>query len=99
MTVIPAATAAAIAAARAKSDGVKLPGVRLSLPQLQVMMSGESATAALKEPIEFEKFIFTGSSWTSGATANMFADSPVPCPLSSFVGLAAAGPNNTGATR
>ncbi len=69
------------------------------LPQLHVMMSGLSPTAALNAPMMLTKLIFTGSRSMSGATAKMFADSPVPCPLSSSSGLAAAGPSTTGAAR
>ena len=96
--MMPVATAAAIAAARAWSAALSGP-YWLLLPQLQVMMCGLSPTAALNAPIELTKLIFTVCSSTSGATAKMFADSPVPWPLSSASGLAAPGPSTTGATR
>ena len=61
------------------------------------MMCGLSPTAALNAPMLLTKLIFTGRKSMSGAFAKMFADSPVPCPLSSFSGFAAAGPSTTGA--
>jgi hypothetical protein len=98
ITVMPLATAAAIAAASARSAAERGPNCLLD-PHEQVMMCGLSATAALNAPIELAKFIFTGNSVTSGATEKMLADSPVPWPLSSAAGLAAPGPRVTGLTR
>ena len=73
--------------------------LRMSDPQLQVMICGLSATAALKAPVELAKFIFTGISSASGATAKMLADSAVPWPLSSVAALTAPGPSVTASTR
>src|SRR6516162_5460600 len=77
-TVIPAVTAAAIAAARAWSAALKVVLVPVLLPQLQVMIFGLNPAAALKAPVELTKLIFTGSNSTSGATAKILDDSPVP---------------------
>ena len=75
------------------------PGPGMSDPQLQLMTCGPSPIAVFNAPVEFTKLIFTMVKSMSGATANRFADSPVPCPLASSFGLAAAGPRTTGAAR
>src|SRR5205807_1966193 len=103
----PAITDTAIDAANARSAALRCWDNCLSLAQLQVMISGLRATAALKAPIVLRrppvqglaKAVFTGYKVTSGASAKMLADSPVPCPVWSSSGCVAPGPSITGATR
>ena len=96
--MIPCATASEMAAARAWSAALS-GGLSWLEPQLQLMMCGERATAALNAPMVFTKLSFTIVKSMSGATANAFADSAVPCPTSSSFGLAVAGPSTTGDER
>jgi hypothetical protein len=95
-TTIPAATAAAIAAARARLAADSGPP-HTSLPQLQLMTSGARETAVLNAPVLLTKLTFTIRKFTSGATAKTLADSAVPWPLASSVGSVALGPSATGA--
>src|SRR4051812_5895983 len=97
-TMMPFDTASAIAAASAVSAALSGPNWLLD-PQLQLMMCGESATAALNDPIVFAKLILTMVKSMSGATANALADSAVPCPTSSLFALIVAGPRTTGDER
>src|SRR6266511_1009769 len=96
MTMMPLATAAATEASSAISAALNAKGT--CEPQLQLMMSGCNATAALNAAIVLVKLAFTGSNWQSGAIARMCADSPVPCPDSSDSGASAPGAIVTGAT-
>ena len=45
------------------------------------------------------KSVFTIVKLASGATENTLADSPVPCPISSFSGWVVPGPSTTGSER
>ncbi len=74
-------------------------GFRMSEPQLHEMTSGPRPAATVNAPVEFVKLTLTMVKSTSGATANTFADSPVPWPLSSSFGFVAAGPSTTGFAR
>jgi len=74
-------------------------GVLIEAPQLQDMICGFKATAALNAPTVFTKLTFTIVNSTSGTTAKIFADSPVPCPFSSRSGLLVPGPRTVGLAR
>ena len=67
--MIPLATAAATAASKAISGAVNSKG--RSDPQLQVIMSGFSATAVLNAAIVLLKFAFTGKKVQPGAMARI----------------------------
>src|SRR5918992_239053 len=97
-TMIPLAHASAIAAAMAWLAAERGGFMTLD-PQLLLMIWGPSATAALNPPTVLTKLIFTMVKSTSGATAKMFADSPVPWPTSSAAAFAAPGPRTTGEDR
>ena len=98
ITTMPLATAVATAAASACSDAGSGP-FSTSKPHEQLMICGPSATAALNDAVAFAGDCLTIVNSTSGAAAKMFADSAVPCPLSSASGLAAPGASTTGAER
>ena len=73
--------------------------VRLSEPQLLLMMWGRQGDGGVERADVLTKLIFTIVKSASGATAKMLADSAVPWPISSAAGLAAPGPSTTGRTR
>src|SRR5262245_65223044 len=94
--MMPLSTALAMAAAANWSVGVRGPFWTL-LPHEQLMTSGRGSNVAavLIAAVELTKFHLTMRNAVAGAIENTLADSPVPCPLSSTVGVVVPGARTT----